>query len=106
MTLRLVLPLTLALAALAAPAAVAADDIVERGRTVFMKNGCHGCHTIGAMGSAIGPDLSRVGFKYRAEYIERWLRDPSFLRPSAHMPALELTDADIQILARYLATLR
>lgn len=106
MTRRLVLPLVLALAAVVPPAAVAADDIAERGREVFMKNGCHGCHTIGAMGSRIGPDLSRVGFKYRAEYIERWLRDPTFLRPSAHMPALELTDTDIQILARYLSTLR
>ena len=100
------LPLALALAALAPPAAVAADDLAERGRAVFMKNGCHGCHTIGAMGTRIGPDLSRVGFKYQPEYIERWLRDPSYLRPSAHMPALELTDADIQILARYLSTLR
>jgi len=106
MTQRLVLALAFAFAAIAPPAAVAADDIAQRGRAVFMKNGCHGCHTIGAMGSRIGPDLSRVGFKYRAEYIERWLRDPSYLRPSAHMPALELTDADIQILARYLSTLR
>lgn len=106
MTLRLVLAFALALVAVAPPAAVAADDIGQRGRAVFMKNGCHGCHTIGAMGSSIGPDLSRVGFKYRAEYIERWLRDPSFLRPSAHMPALELTNADIQILARYLSSLQ
>ena len=106
MTPTLVLSLALVLAAVVPSAAVAADDITARGRAVFMKNGCHGCHTVGAMGSPIGPDLSRVGFKYRAEYIERWLRDPSFLRPNAHMPALELTDADIQTLARYLSTLR
>jgi cytochrome c oxidase subunit 2 len=105
MTVTLALPLA-ALALLVAAPAAAADGAAEQGPAVFMKNGCHGCHTIGKMGTPIGPDLSRVGFKYRAEYIERWLRDPSYLRPSAHMPQLELTDADIRVLARYLSTLR
>jgi cytochrome c oxidase subunit 2 len=105
MTVRLALSLaSLALLAVAQPAA--ADGAADEGRAVFMKNGCHGCHTIGKIGTPLGPDLSRVGFKYRAEYIERWLRDPSYMRPSAHMPALELTDADIRVLARYLSTLR
>lgn len=104
--MRILLALALVLGALAPPAGIAADDLAAQGLSVFMKNGCHGCHTIGAVGTRLGPDLSRVGFKYRAEYIERWLRDPSFMRPSAHMPALELTEDDIRILARYLATLR
>jgi cbb3-type cytochrome oxidase cytochrome c subunit len=55
------------------------------------------------MGTPIGPDLSHVGGKYRPEYLARWLRDPSYLRPSAHMPALELNEADIRALAAYLA---
>ena len=101
-----ILALALVLAALAPSAGIAADDLAAQGLSVFMKNGCHGCHTIGKIGTPLGPDLSRVGFKYRAEYIERWLRDPSYMRPSAHMPALELTDADIRVLARYLSTLR
>jgi cytochrome c1 len=44
-----------------------------------------------------------VGAKYRPEYLARWLRDPSYLRPSAHMPALELSEADIRALAAFLA---
>jgi cytochrome c553 len=36
----------------------------------------------------------------------RWLRDPAQQRPSAHMPALELSDQDIRALAAYLASLR
>ncbi|MGH7355007.1 MAG: c-type cytochrome [Candidatus Rokuibacteriota bacterium] len=99
----------LILAVLATAAPVAAQDrgaLVERGRTAFMANGCHGCHTVGKMDTPIGPDLSRVGFKYREEYLERWLRDPAYLRPSAHMPKLELKESDLKALASYLASLR
>ena len=104
---RILTALTLAVLATAAPAgAQDRSAIVERGRAAFMANGCHGCHTVGKMGTPIGPDLARVGFKYREEYLERWLRDPAYLRPSAHMPKLELTASDIKALAAYLATLR
>ncbi len=104
---RLMTLLTLAALATASPAATQdRSALVERGRAAFLANGCHGCHTVGKMGTPIGPDLSRVGFKYREEYLERWLRDPAYLRPSAHMPRLELKASDIKALAAYLASLR
>lgn len=91
----------LALLALATPAA--AQDLVEEGRRAFMRNGCYGCHTVGTMGTPIATDLTHVGAKYRPEYLSRWLRDPSYLRPAAHMPTLELTEPDIRALAAFLA---
>ena len=78
--------------------------LIEQGQRTFMKQGCYGCHTVGKTGTPIGPDLSHVGAKYRSDYIARWLRDPSYLRPSAHMPTLELSDEDIRSLAAFLAT--
>jgi mono/diheme cytochrome c family protein len=81
-------------------------SIIERGEAAFKNNGCYGCHIIGKAGTPIGPDLTQVGRKYPAEYLARWLRDPALQRPSAHMPALELTDADVQALAAYLGSLR
>jgi mono/diheme cytochrome c family protein len=81
-------------------------SIIERGEAAFKNNGCYGCHIIGKAGTPIGPDLTQVGRKYPAEYLVRWLRDPALQRPSAHMPALELTDADVQALATYLGSLR
>ena len=51
-------------------------------------------------------DLTHVGAKYSEPYIARWLRDPSHIRPSTHMPAIELTDADIEALAAFLAAQR
>lgn len=82
------------------------ETIVARGQAAFKNNGCYGCHMIGAFGTPIGPNLSTVGRKYPPDYLARWLRDPAAQRPNAHMPALELSDADIQALAAYLATLR
>jgi mono/diheme cytochrome c family protein len=82
------------------------EAVVARGEAAFKNNGCYGCHMIGKFGTPIGPDLSTVGRKYEPEYLTRWLRDPAMQRPSAHMPALELTDADIKALAAYLGSLR
>lgn len=79
---------------------------VERGGQSFMDNGCYGCHTVGKLGTPIGPDLSHVGTKYPLDYLERWLRDPTFQRPSAHMPKLELTEAQVRALAAYLSSLK
>ena len=80
--------------------------IVAEGERLFRAQGCYGCHTVGRFGTPIGPNLSRVGFKYSKEYLVRWLSDPHAQRPNAHMPKLELDPAEIAALAAYLATLR
>ena len=77
---------------------------MEAGRRAFANQGCHRCHIIGKTGTPIGPDLSHVGAKYRPEYLALWLRDPSYLRPSTHMPAFELSEDDVRALAAFLAT--
>jgi RNA polymerase-binding transcription factor DksA len=82
------------------------DALAARGQTAFMTNGCYGCHIVGKTGTPIGPELSHVGARYAPEYLARWLRDPALQRPSAHMPALELSDDDVRALAVYLGTLR
>lgn len=97
-----VLLLTAALAAAQPPG----SSLIERGEAAFKNNGCYGCHILGKFGTPIGPELSQVGRKYEPEYLARWLRDPSLQRPSAHMPALELTDDDVKALAAYLGSLR
>ena len=105
--MRGVIPLALliVLAGAGRPAS-ARDDVAARGLATFMKNGCHSCHAIGNVGSPMAPNLSHIGRKHSPDYLRQWLRDPQSLRPSAHMPALELTQGDIEILAVYLSTLR
>jgi hypothetical protein len=43
---------------------------------------------------------------FRSNGWARWLRDPALQRPTAHMPALELSEEDVSALAVYLSTLR
>jgi cytochrome c oxidase subunit II len=100
----LTLALIIAVALLAASSG--AQGPVDQGQRYFMDTGCYGCHTVGKVGTPIGPDLSRVGSKYSRAYFERWLRDPSAQRPSAHMPALELTEEQVKAMAAFLSSLK
>lgn len=80
--------------------------LVGQGRMVFRDQGCYGCHIAEGMGTPIGPDLSRIGAKRDQAFLARWLRDPSRQRPSAHMPKLELSEAEVRALAAYLGSLQ
>lgn len=104
--MRRALPLAVVVMVAALVASSGAQEPADLGKRQFMDNGCYGCHTVGKMGTPIGPDLSRVGAKYSRDYIERWLRDPSAQRPNAHMPKLELTEAQVKALAAFLSSLR
>jgi cytochrome c oxidase subunit II len=78
----------------------------EQGKKLFFDHGCFGCHTVGAMGTPIGPDLSDIGAKYPPSFLTQWLRDPATQKPKAHMPKLTLSEDDIRALAAYLSSLR
>jgi cbb3-type cytochrome oxidase cytochrome c subunit len=101
--------LIFALAARSGPAGVVGAQerpAVPAGGRLFMTQGCYGCHRIGALGTPIGPDLSRIGAKYTEADLARWLSDPASQKPNAHMPKLELAPGDIAALAAYLAAQR
>jgi mono/diheme cytochrome c family protein len=91
------------------PAGCATADqrrLANDGQKVFMAQGCHGCHTVGKMGTPIATDLTHVGKKYSETYLRSWLAGPAVQKPTAHMPKLSLTEAEIKALAAYLASLR
>ena len=91
---------------LASWSSAAAADGAAQGKLLFFSQGCYGCHRIGAAGTPIANDLSRVGRKYTESQLAHWLRDPASQKPTAHMPRLALTEDEIRALAAYLATLR
>ena len=105
MTRRFVL-LTLLLVAAACAHAQETSAPAAQGQRVFQDQGCYGCHTVGKTGTPIGPDLSHIGTRHNRSYLVGWLRDPSSQKPTAHMPKLTLTDAEVQALATYLSSLR
>jgi len=97
----------LAAVALAAPDLGAQENnTLAKGKQLFTQQGCYGCHMIEKYGTPIATDLSHVGAKYDRAYLTRWLKDPKAQKPTAHMPKIALTDAEVQALAAYLASLR
>ena len=98
--------LGLALLFIGAPAIAQEGTLIGEGKKLFTDQGCYGCHTVGKTGTLIGPDLSRVGFKYSERYLQQWLRDPSVQKPTAHMPRIALPEAEVRALAAYLASLK
>lgn len=66
---------------------------------------CVGCHTIDGDGGKEGPDLSRIGGKHDARYLERLISDPESVDPKAEMPAFRsrLSHDELKAIAAHLA---
>jgi cytochrome c oxidase subunit 2 len=80
--------------------------LVARGQQLFTDQGCYGCHTIGATGTPIAPDLRAAAARYTEATLARWLRNPAAQEPTRHMPSLQLSEAEATALAAYLASLK
>jgi mono/diheme cytochrome c family protein len=94
--------------ALAATVAFGQDGtaLVSHGKRLFTEQGCYGCHTIGKAGTPIANDLSEVGSKYPESYLREWLREPQQQKPRAHMPKIEMAEAEARAIAAYLVSLK
>ncbi len=71
-----------------------------------VKYQCHSCHTIGASGGYVGPNLSNAGNWLNAAWIEEWLKNPQALVPGCIEPRRAFTQDEIDALTAYLSTLR
>ena len=80
--------------------------LASQGKRLFTEQGCYGCHTVGKAGTPIANDLSKVGAKYPESYLRQWLREPKEQKPRAHMPKIEMPEADARAIAAYLASLQ
>src|SRR5256886_14463370 len=79
----------------AAPPAPPRGSLEARGRDVFAKSACIGCHTIdGVSKGMIGPNLSHVGgratiaagaFPHHSPHPARPVADPPSLKTGAHV---------------------
>lgn len=79
----------------------------ESGRRIYEAQGCSACHAIRGQGGAAGPDLTRVGRTRDAGWLARFTRDPEAVKPGSSMPPYkDLSEAELQAIAAYLASLR
>ncbi|MGB0122178.1 MAG: cytochrome c oxidase subunit II [Silvibacterium sp.] len=95
----------------------AQDPAVAAGRRVFETQACMNCHTIRGTAATgrFGPDLthlmSRATIASGAalntkENLRQWIKDPDSLKPGSLMPAMQLSDEQLDELTAYLATLK
>lgn len=97
---RACLPLLL-VAAACAPKDIAPTPAV--GKAYFSQVGCVSCHRVGSEGSAVGPDLTAVGFRHTPEWLELYIRDPQAWKPDTLMPNRRLPDGAYKAIVAYLA---
>ena len=87
------------------------------GNREFMSEQCASCHTIRGTSARgdIGPDLTHLASRTTLagltipndrDYLRRWLRDPQHIKPGNKMPALGLSDRELNDLVDYLEGLR
>ncbi len=92
------------------------DARIEQGRFLAGQYGCVRCHRpapadrmAAGLTSIQGPDLSQIGARDNAGWIERWLTSPHALRPGAIMPVMFTEDdagkTERYAVAHYLASL-
>ena len=97
--------------------AAADSSAVVDGRRVFETAACINCHTVRgtAANGRFGPDLTHLmsratiasgGADNTPESLRVWLRDPDAIKPGSLMPAMKLSDAELDAVVRYMQSLR
>ncbi len=71
-------------------------------RLIRERLACLGCHQLDGDGGRIGPDLTDVGSRRSAAFIERMIRDPQGAVPGVVMPKTPLTEPVLLLLVDYL----
>jgi mono/diheme cytochrome c family protein len=63
---------------------------IEQVRQLMLTKGCLNCHTLGKGGGAIGANLSEVGSRRTAEWLQKWIKNPRAVPASERGPNLWL----------------
>jgi nitric oxide reductase subunit C len=77
------------------------------GAAVFQSRGCMNCHALHGTGGNFGPALDTIGRKLSKEQVEHYIKNPKAANPKAQMPPQkELSDKELEEVARFLANLK
>ena len=93
------------------------NDAVSQGQRIFQTTACINCHTVSGTvaNGRFGPDLTHLMSRdtiaagaapNTSENLRLWIRTPNALKPGSLMPAMQLTDSELDALTAYLETLR
>ena len=92
------------------------DAAVAAGRRIFETEACMNCHTVAgtAAQGTFGPDLTHLmsratiasgAVANTPENLRAWIQDPNTFKPGALMPAMQLSNQQIDEVVAYLLTL-
>jgi cytochrome c oxidase subunit 2 len=87
------------------------------GRQAFERNACMNCHAVAGTPAdgRFGPDLSHLmsratlaagAAENTHDNIRLWIQNPSAIKPGSLMPAMKLSEADLNAVVSYMETLR
>jgi len=93
------------------------DETASLGKRIFETTACINCHAISgtAANGRFGPDLTHLmsrstiasgAAENTTENLRLWILNPDAIKPGSLMPAMKLSDADIDAVVRYMETLR
>jgi cytochrome c oxidase subunit 2 len=93
------------------------DEKEIGGERVFETTACVNCHAVAGTNATghFGPDLTHLmsrrtlaagAAKNTKENLRLWIQNPDAIKPGSLMPAMKLSDVDLDALVRYLETLQ
>ena len=93
------------------------SDTVSEGQKIFERTACVNCHAVAgtAANGRLGSDLTHLTSRdsiasgaapNTSENLRRWIQDPSVIKPGSKMPAMGLSDPELNAVTAYLETLR
>jgi cytochrome c oxidase subunit II len=93
------------------------DPAVAEGRQIFESQSCVSCHVIRGTPAQgrFGPDLTHFGSRdtlasgaadNTPANLKLWIKDPDYIKPGSLMPAMQLSDDQIDKVVAYLDTLK
>jgi cytochrome c oxidase subunit II len=93
------------------------SDAASVGQHIFETTACINCHTVAGTvaDGRFGPDLTHLMSRdtiaagaapNNPETLKRWIQSPDSIKPGSLMPAMQLSDRDLDALTAYLETLR
>ena len=100
------------------PATLSASGAAtSSGQRIFESTACVNCHTVSGTpaNGTFGPDLTHLmsrdtiaagAASNTPENLRLWIRNPDAIKPGSKMPAMGLSDQDVNAVAAFLETLR
>ena len=78
--------------------------LLTKGKKLFIKLGCHGCHLVDGYQKErkVGPSLLRIAAKVDPSWLVRWVKKPKNYLPKTRMPNFNLSDEHTLAISAFL----